>query len=214
MIDRKALKAQAKAFAFKNKWNIWKPMVIYYLLVFVVTFVVSFAVTILGVKETAAQNIIDLVSNILSIATLPMAIGITAYVMKLIKGEKMTVKEALLSKYSMFGLIFCVSLIAGLFTALWTILLIVPGIIYLYKMAMIDYILAEDDANKLSYREVMDRSEKLMNGHKMDFFVFELSFIGWILLSLVTFGIALIWVLPYVEVATVMYYEELKKLDK
>mgnify|MGYP003306910782 CR=1 FL=1 len=189
-------------------------MVIYYLLVFVVTFVVSFAVTILGVKESASQNITDLVSNILSIATLPMAIGITAYVMKLIKGEKMTVKEALLSKYSMFGLIFCVSFIAGLFTVLWTILLIVPGIIYLYKMAMIDYILAEDDANKLSYREVMDRSEKLMNGHKMDFFVFELSFMGWILLSLVPFGIALIWVLPYVEVATIMYYEELKKLDK
>ena len=48
----------------------------------------------------------------------------------------------------------------------------------------------------------------------MDYFVFELSFFGWILLGLVTFGIAYIWVVPYMEVDNVMYYEELKKLKK
>lgn len=214
MIDRKAIKAQAKEFAFKNKWNIWKPMLAYFLLVFAVSLVISLVLAFTGVEQTTAQSIIDLVSNILSIATLPMSIGITAYVMKLIKGEKLTVKEALLSKYSMFGLIFCVCFIVGLFTTLWCLLLIVPGIIYSYKMVMTGYILAEDDAKTLKYREVMDRSEKLIDGHKMDYFVFELSFFGWILLSVVTLGIGLIWTLPYIEVATIMYYEELKKLSK
>lgn len=118
MIDRKAIKAQAKEFAFKNKWNIWKPMLAYFLLVFAVTFVISFILAFTGVEQTTAQSIIDFVSNILTIATLPMSIGITAYVMKLIKGEKLTVKDALLSKYSMFGLIFSVCLIVGLFTTL------------------------------------------------------------------------------------------------
>lgn len=214
MIDRKAIKAQAKEFAFKNKWNIWKPMLAYFLLVFAVTFVISFVLAFTGVEQTTAQSIIDFVSNILTIATLPMSIGITAYVMKLIKGEKLTVKDALLSKYSMFGLIFSVCLIVGLFTTLWCLLLIIPGIIYSYKMVMTGYILAEDDAKTLKYREVMDRSEKLMDGHKMDYFVFELSFFGWLFLSVLTLGIGLIWTLPYVEVATIMYYEELKKITK
>lgn len=214
MIDRKAIKAQAKEFAFKNKWNIWKPMLAYFLLLFAVSFVISFILAFTGVEQTTAQSIIDFVSNILTIATLPMSIGITAYVMKLIKGEKLTVKEALLSKYSMFGLIFSVCLIVGLFTTLWCLLLIIPGIIYSYKMVMTGYILAEDDAKTLKYREVMDRSEKLMDGHKMDYFVFELSFFGWLFLSVITLGIGLIWTLPYIEVATIMYYEELKKITK
>lgn len=81
-------------------------------------------------------------------------------------------------------------------------------------MVMTGYILAEDDAKTLKYREVMDRSEKLMDGHKMDYFVFELSFFGWLFLSVLTLGIGLIWTLPYIEVATIMYYEELKKITK
>lgn len=73
------------------------------------------------------------------------------------------------------------------------------------------FILADDGAEKLSCKEVMKRSEELMNGHKMDYFVFGLSFIGWMFLIVVTLGIATIWVAPYIEVATIMFYEELKK---
>ena len=52
----------------------------------------------------------------------------------------------------------------------------------------------------------------MMDGHKWEYFVFNLSFIGWYLLCGITFGIAAIWVVPYVTTANVMYYEKLKKL--
>ena len=126
----------------------------------------------------------------------------------------MTVKEALTSKYSMFGLILVVSILISLFTALWSLLFVIPGIIYSYKMIMATYILAEDDADLMSSKEIMKRSEELMDGYKMDYFVFELSFLGWMLLSCLTLGIALIWAFPYMTTATIMYYEELKKAAK
>ena len=57
-------------------------------------------------------------------------------------------------------------------------------------------------------------SEKMMDGHKWEYFVFQLSFIGWYLLCGLTLGILYIWVLPYVTVANTMWYEELKKISK
>ena len=211
-MDRKAIKAKAKEFAFKNKWNIWKPTLVYFLIVTIPAILIGIVLGLTTANETTAQNISDLISNIITIATLPMSVGITAYTMKLIKGQNMTVKEALFSKYSMFWLIFFTCFVVGLFTTLWTLLLIIPGIIYSYKMIMIEYIMAEDDANTMTCKEVMERSEKLMDGHKMEYFKFELSFIGWALISVFTLGIGLIWTIPYIEVATIMFYEELKKL--
>ena len=53
-----------------------------------------------------------------------------------------------------------------------------------------------------------------MQGYKWDYFIFGLSFIGWILLIGFTFGIAMIWVMPFILIAQTLYYEELKKLKK
>lgn len=211
-MDRKAIKAKAKEFAFKNKWNIWKPLLAYLLISALAGAVVGVIVAVLGQEPDGSLS--QMLQYVVEFAILPMSIGCTAYVMNLLKGKTMSVKEALFSKYSAFALIIGVSIVVSLMTFVWALLLIIPGIIYAYKMAMVNYILADEECGKLSWREVMDRSEKLMNGHKMDLFVFELSFIGWALLSIVTLGIGLIWFMPYVEVATIMYYEELKKIAK
>jgi len=95
-----------------------------------------------------------------------------------------------------------------LFAGLWSLLFIIPGIIYAYKTIMVNYIWAETTDENVTWRDVINTSKEMMDGYKMDLFVFELSFIGWILLSAVTLGIALIWVVPYIQVASVMYYQE------
>lgn len=213
-MDRKEIKARAKEFAFSNKWDIWKPFLMYSLIVFVITLVISLVLTFTGIEPTKLEKILDALTTLVTFGLLPMSIGSIAYVMKLLKGEEMTVKEALTSKYSMFGLILVVSILISLFTALWSLLFVIPGIIYSYKMIMATYILAEDDADLMSSKEIMKRSEELMDGYKMDYFVFELSFLGWMLLSCLTLGIALIWAFPYMTTATIMYYEELKKVAK
>ncbi len=211
-MNRKEIKAKAKEFAFNNKWNILKPFVIY------IGLALAFGV-ILGLLGVFAKldpdgAIIEGLTNIFSIATMPITYAATRYVMHLMHGKKLTMKEALFGRYHDFLRILMVTLVVGLLTFIGMLLLIVPGIIFAYHMAMTGYILCDDEYDKLKHSEVTNLSKKLMNGHKWDFFVFEMSFFGWILLSVFTLGIALIWVLPYMEVANIMYYEELKKLVK
>ncbi|UQS82107.1 DUF975 family protein [Bombilactobacillus folatiphilus] len=94
---------------------------------------------------------------------------------------------------------------------LWSLLLLVPGIIksFAYSQAMYiyrDHLNAEDP---VTYRQAVTLSRQLMNGHKMDYFVFNLSFIGYWLLVSVTLGIAAIWVLPYYRLSKANFYVNL-----
>ena len=84
-----------------------------------------------------------------------------------------------------------------LFIFLWSLLFIIPGIIKSYEYLLVPYLLAENP--ELSWEEAHEKSKNLMDGNKMDAFVFDLSFIGWILLSLLTCGIlSIFYVNPYI----------------
>lgn len=207
-MDRIKIKERAKEFAFANKWNIWKP----YLVIYAISFVFGFVLALFNIGTT--NPIYSLLTTALEIALLPASIGVVYYTINLVKGKNLDVKEALMSKYKYFLPILAVTLLVGIFTALWSLLLIVPGIIYSLKMTMVNNLLAENDLEKVPFKEIMKTSEEMMDGYKMDYFVFCLSFLGWILLSAITFGVGLIWTLPYMTTAQVMYYEELKKEKK
>jgi len=85
----------------------------------------------------------------------------------------------------------------NLYTALWTFLLIVPGIIKSYEYKMIPYILA--DCPDIPRKEAFRISKEMMHGNKMDAFILDLSFFGWSLLSVITCGIAgVFYVNPYI----------------
>ena len=91
-----------------------------------------------------------------------------------------------------------VEFMKNLFIFLWTLLLIIPGIIKSYEYYLVDYILSEDPT--ISYKDALEQSKNMMNGYKMDTFVLELSFIGWALLSALTCGIlAIFYVNPYMH---------------
>lgn len=207
-MDRKKIKEKAKEFAFKNKWELWEP----YLIIFGITLVFSIILTIFKID---ADSVLGTFLNfILELVLLPASIGYVYYIIKLINGKTLDVKEALTSKYKLFGLIILVTCIVGLFTTLWSLLFIILGIIYAFSMTMTSYLLADLADENTKYKEVMNTSKEMMDGYKWDYFVFELSFIGWVLLVIVTFGIAIIWVYPYIMTANVMYYEKLKKKKK
>lgn len=206
-MNRKEIKERAKDFAFKNKWNIWKPLLVIYLF----SFMIGLLISILSVGFEINENAVTLLSSALEIAIIPAGIGYISYIIKLINGEFVEVKDALLSKYKIILIIIGTSFIIGICTFLWSLLLIIPGIIYSYKVIMVNFILA-DTEESLKCREVISTSKKMMDGYKFDYFVFTLSLIGWVLLSIITCGIALIWALPYITVAQTMYYLELKKI--
>ena len=99
------------------------------------------------------------------------------------------------------------------FTTLWSLLLVVPGIVKHYEYLMVPYIIAENPA--MDYKEAFQISKQMMDGNKWDAFVLDLSFIGWTLLGVCTFGILLVfYVEPYIYLTRAELYHALKNNNK
>ena len=101
------------------------------------------------------------------------------------------------------------NLVMGLFIMLWALLFYIPGIIKAISYSMSTYILVENP--EMSPTEAINESKRMMDGHKMDFFILMLSFLPWILLTMVTCGIAAIYVGPYMAATTANFYLDLKQ---
>ena len=110
--------------------------------------------------------------------------------------------------FNNFGTNCIAGILVSIFTILWSLLFVIPGIIKAYSYAMTFYILA--DHPEMSAKDAINTSQVMMDGHKMDLFVLELSFIGWYLLCIITFGIAALYVGPYVTASYAAFYEAIK----
>jgi uncharacterized membrane protein len=88
-------------------------------------------------------------------------------------------------------------------------LLIIPGIVMSYSYAMIDYVLAENP--DMNAREALAESRRIMRGNRWKLFCLQLSFIGPMLLCILTLGIGLFWFVPYESATIAVFYEEAKK---
>ncbi|MCR5344874.1 MAG: DUF975 family protein [Lachnospiraceae bacterium] len=99
-------------------------------------------------------------------------------------------------------------LLMNLFILLWSLLLVIPGIIASYAYSMAPMILADNP--EMGGYEALQASKELMRGKKGKLFLLHLSYIGWILLSIPTLGILMLWVAPWMEAATVAFYEDIK----
>lgn len=113
----------------------------------------------------------------------------------------------LFSQFDHFGAAFGLKLLQTLFIILWSLLLIVPGIIKGCAYAMAPFIMAENP--NMAAREALQASEELMDGHKMELFILGLSFIGWSILNIFTLGIGSFWLNPYMNAAYAAFYRNL-----
>lgn len=136
-----------------------------------------------------------------------IVVGYCAVNLSLIRTKSAKV-ETLFSGCNNFVTNFVAYLLVQIFTVLWTLLFIIPGIVKSCSYAMTYYIL--NDHPEMSATEAITESRKMMNGHKMEYFILQLSFIGWILLSTLTFGLLLLYVLPYMQATNAAFYEKLK----
>ncbi|MBP5599690.1 MAG: DUF975 family protein, partial [Lachnospiraceae bacterium] len=96
----------------------------------------------------------------------------------------------------------------AIFILLWTLLFYIPGIIAVFKYSMAPYILM--DHPEMTGGEAITASKNLMKGKKWKLFCVEFSFIGWCLLGALTFGIAYIWIGPYMQATVAAFYEDIK----
>lgn len=116
--------------------------------------------------------------------------------------------EELFSGFNNFVTSMVTYLLIFIYTFLWSLLFIIPGIIKALSYSMSLFILADNPNMKAN--EAITKSKEMMNGHKWELFVLYLSFIGWMLLTILTFGILVIYVGPYMYASLAAFYEEIK----
>jgi uncharacterized membrane protein len=99
-------------------------------------------------------------------------------------------------------------LLMSLYVFLWMLLFIVPGIIASISYSMTFFILADD--KQIQPQEALRKSRQMMHGHKTEFFLLMLSFIGWAFLSILTMGIGFLWLSSYMCMAQTIFYHRIK----
>jgi len=84
----------------------------------------------------------------------------------------------------------------------------IGGIIFAYAYKMVPFLL--HDYPELTAKEALKLSREMMKGYKWDLFVLDLTFIGWALLCILTLGIGVLWLAPYIYSAEAHFYDDLK----
>jgi uncharacterized membrane protein len=138
----------------------------------------------------------------------PFLLGVTFFSLNLARKQDTRV-EVLFEGFKDFGRALGTYLLMILYIILWTLLLVIPGIIKAISYSQTFYILAEDKS--IGAEEAIKKSLTMMDGYKMKYFVLGLSFIGWILLSILTLGIGFLWLIPYMQVTFANFHIELKE---
>ncbi|MBO5322277.1 MAG: DUF975 family protein [Clostridia bacterium] len=166
-----------------------------------IVFAISFVAELLGM-------LIPGVSLAVSVIVTPaFMLSMAMIYLNITDGIRPTASDAFIG-FEDFWSAFKVTFLMGIYTALWMLLFIIPGIIKAYSYSMSLYILAENKGK--SARECIRESMAMTEGYKMDLFVLDLSFIGWALVTMITFGLAGIWVGPYMQATRVNAYRYLK----
>ena len=113
----------------------------------------------------------------------------------------------LFSQFERFGTGFAQKFLRTLFTVLWSLLFIIPGIVKGLSYAMTPFILEEHP--EMTASEAIKASMRLMDGHKMDLFILGLTFIGWQILACLTMGIGFLFLNPYMNAAYAAFYRSI-----
>jgi len=187
-INRSELKGNAKS-ALQGKGGV---MVLALLLFLVLCFAAGLA------------TIIPIVGFIGTILITPaLELGLIIMTLNIAKLKSVQVSD-IFSGFNNILKAFGVMFMVALFTFLWSLLLVVPGIIASYRYSMALYILADNP--EIGVMEAIARSKEITKGYKWSFFVLQLSFIGWAMLASLTFGILYLWLAPYMYVTYSYFY--------
>lgn len=162
------------------------------------------ATLVMGAVSAAASYI--LVAGTI-LVSLPVMYGYAIVMLNVFRGDEVNI-GGLFDGFSDFGRIVGTKLLQAIYTFLWMLLLIIPGIIKHYSYAMTDFILK--DRPELSNNAAIEKSMAMMDGNKMKLFLLDLSFIGWAILCLFTLGIGYFFLQPYIQAAHAAFYEDLK----
>ena len=138
----------------------------------------------------------------------PLSYGLIAVFLRITRNEdeKANIEHLFDGFKEKFGESFVTSLLVFIFTFLWSLLLIIPGIIKSYAYSASMYLVRE---RNLEGTDAITESRKLMNGNKWRLFCLDLSFIGWYILGMICFGVGVLWVETYHTAARTHFFEDI-----
>lgn len=136
----------------------------------------------------------------------PLHLGWIGFVLALSRNQNPKF-EQIFGGFNRFGTALGTYLLVLLFIILWMLLLIIPGIIAGLSYSQTFYILSEDKS--IGAMDAIKKSKEMMYGNRWKLFCLGLRFIGWLLLCILTLGIGLIWLAPYIAVSMAKFYDDL-----
>ena len=215
-MDRLQLKSRAKESLKGHYGEFYKMILMYVLVAFVIGLVagildyVCHTTFTVGEQVVLNQTVPVQVSVFQTIGQIAISalftFGIISFCLKLSRNEEVTYRE-LFSKTSLCLFFILVTLLMGIFVTLWSFLLIIPGIIATYAYRMTYYV--KLDNPNMGALEAISKSKEIMRGHKLDLFILQLSFLGWIILGAFTFGLLYLWLIPYMSITECNFYNSI-----
>lgn len=180
-------------------------------------FAISFALGIWGELKDLAESfspftVITVGSNIITFfVTGAIVLGSVNFFLRLARRQDLRISHffAYFTRFERYLQSLIYLIVTGILLLLWFLLLIIPGIIKSYSYAMTPYIL--NDEPELSILEAITKSRRMMDGYKWKLFLLHLSFIGWFILALISFGIGFLWLNPYFQTTESRFYMHRKE---
>jgi uncharacterized membrane protein len=167
------------------------------------------------INSTDAANGATASTFVITLVLLPLYIGYLWTFLSVIRtGEQIKFSGLVqgFSEISMYLKILGTYLVMMVYMFLWFLLFIIPGIIKAFAYSQTYFVLKDNPG--IGINAAIKKSRTLMHGYKWKFFVLQLSFIGWGILSLLTLGIGLLWLAPYMSASYAAFYNELVKQQK
>ncbi len=199
-MNRLEIKSKAKNIVKEKLKDFWAG----YGIILAISFLLSLAVQILTNSESTLNLVLSIVVSCFSMT---LSVGFYAYILKMVRKKRYN-RDVIFSYIGKVLPIVAISLLTFILSFLWSFLFIIPGIIAAisYSFVYLVYV----DNNDLSPMECLSKSKELLKGYKMDYVIFNLSFLGWIISCVLI--IPMVFVIPYYMTSEVLYYDELKKL--
>lgn len=203
-MNRKNIKMQALKMLEHNVWNIWKPIliIIFILIVFEILF------SYINFSSVLTECIVYLI--LFSLISSQLFVGFSFYMLNLIRGNNFAISN-FFCFYKSFITIFIINLIVQIFFMFGLFFFIVPAVIVMLCYSFVNYVFADGEKDVI---DALRSSRELISGYKFNYLKFILSFSGWILVVLCTFGTAIIFVLPYISLSNALYYDKLVSINE
>lgn len=190
------LRAEARE-SLHGKWGAAALVVLVYWLVFVgIAFTRGLSPILYGLLSLLVSGVV--------------ATGLCWAMLCVARGEHPSV-DRLFAPFSNYLRILGASLLTGILVAIGTVMFLVPGVVLALGLSMLPFI--QRDRPELSPVAAMRQSWRMMDGHRWELFLLGLSFLGWLLLGLLSLGVGMLFVVPYANTAAAHFYEKLRAAE-